>query len=147
MNRNLTRVIIGVCVLSLCFNGYFVVRHITHRSADYRAMDLAPEYLFAAFASFTIEFNKERYPNTHYQPGNQALQMAFSAFQASQPLYSQYGYNTSSVYSSLDNLRNSSDQQAYHDLSSIKSFLTSRTIQPSEIQPLFNSIAKQSNNP
>lgn len=144
MNRNILRGLVVVCVLSLCTNAYFCVRHFTQRSSNFRDMAMVPYYLSLALASYQVEFNRGKYPsNIHYQPGNPDLQMAFASFTASESLYSEYGYDTSSVYSFLDELRNSDDSTAYHDLLGIKSYLPNRLVKPSEIQPLFTAIARE----
>ncbi|WDL97187.1 hypothetical protein [Alicyclobacillus sp. ALC3] len=146
MNRLTARGLTVVCVVSLCLNGYFAVRHFAQRSSDYHAMAMVPYYLSLALVSYTIEFNKKEYPNTHYQPGHTDLQMAYTAFQASNSLYGEYGYNTTSINGFLDQLRNSSDSSAYHDLVAIKPYLSNTFVKPSQIQPLFNAIADEYKN-
>lgn len=132
-----------VCVLSLCTNAYVVIRHFAQRSSNYNDMAMVPYYLSMALDSYIIEFTKKGDPNEHYQPGNLSVQMAFSSYQASESLYREYGYNTNAALTFLDQLRNASDAQAYHELLSLKSYLPNTFIKPSQIQPLFNAMASE----
>jgi hypothetical protein len=141
--RNIIRVLISICVLSLCANAYIIVRAVSQRASDYKGMSMVPNYLAAALVSYDLEFNKKDNPNVHFQPGLSSVQMAFSGFQASEPLYSNYDYHTDYVYYFLSDLMNSSDTTIYRELSDIKSYLPNRFIKPSEIQPLFNAIARE----
>lgn len=141
----LIRAVTIVCVLSLCLNGIFLVRNIAQRSSNMRGMDMTPYYLSLALNSYSLEFEKNRSPNVHFQPGRPSIDMAFSAYQAAEPLFNRYGFkNTVYVYDFLYNLYFlSSDRTAYHELLGIKSFLPNHYLTSSEIQRLFSAIAKE----
>lgn len=106
---------------------------------------MTPYYLSLALDSYTLQFEKNRSPNVHFQPGRPSIDMAFSAYQAAEPLFNRYGFkDTEYVYDFLYDLHfNSSDTTAYHELLGIKSFLPGHYLTASEIQQLFSAIAKE----
>jgi hypothetical protein len=144
--RGRHRLIVIICTFSLCLNGLFVIKWLRQRSPDYQGMDMFPYYLALAYVSYDVEFNPKAHPNVQSLPGRPMIDKAFSALQASMPLYGRYGYHTGTAYEWIYNLEfmDTSDTTAYRQLSDIKSFLPLKTfIKPSEIQPLFDAITKE----
>lgn len=144
--RGRHRLIVIICTLSLCLNGLFVIKWLRQRSADYQGMVMFPYYLALAYVSYDVEFNPKAYPNVQNLPGKPMIDKAFSALQASMPLYGRYSYHTDTAYEWIYNLEfmDISDASAYRQLSDIKSFLPLKTfIKPSEIQPLLDAITKE----
>lgn len=142
VNAKRFRWVAGICIASLCLNAFFVIRDESRRSTNYREMSMVPYYLSMALASYKAQFSHD--PNVHYVPGSFSVNMAFSAYQASESLYEDYGYHDSEVYGFLYNLTvSSSDATAYHDLLGIASYLPNTYIKSSQIQPLFNAMARE----